>query len=62
MLNKKNVHLLCDAKLTLDHFSLNSNGSVTIKNNELGKLLQDNLKNALTDLSVNVIHGGSKFI
>ncbi len=53
-----NVQPTCDAKLTQDLFTLNSNGSLTIKNNELGKLLQNNTKNTFTDLSVNAINVG----
>lgn len=58
MADQKNSTLPADATLTSNNFSLNSDGTVTIKNSELSKLLQDKLKGAVADPSVNAVNIG----
>ena len=58
MADKKDLTLPADATLTSDNFSLNSDGTVTVKNSELSKLLQQKLKGAVDDPNVNAVSVG----
>lgn len=54
----RTVNLPADTTLTTDNFSVNSDGTVTIKNNELNDLLRRSLEDSVADNQVAAVSVG----
>jgi len=55
---RNDVTIPADSTLTVDNFSINSDGTVTVKNKELADALKNKLEGALSDPSTNAVSVG----